>query len=394
MGIFSLVIAFSWANKLHFYFYGIVVADRVSLAATLVVSLLLLKKIAFKLERWPLMIFVCLISLPSLLYWILNEMVVVSQYSWLLIHLFLVITAVGIRSLMLSRLLYLSPVALGMVFFFPFNFQKEQLRFYDRLESSIETRHGEAQIVKWKGDLWMYYNNQLQFSTVDKHMFQEAYVQPIMQFADENSKVLLIGGDNGMVESELSKFSISLTILPIDPEFHSFSRTSTSIPFNDVADKRSIEKKDVLSYLSEQINQFDIVIIDTPDPLSLDYKQYYSKEFYGLVSNSLKKDGFMVTQSGALFKNGISVQRIWNSVEESGFYILPAQCQIPTIGHWSWVIGSKDKTPDQMKETLSKVKDQSTVWWNQEAADMMFSFGKNYFGNETTAVNTLNPSIQ
>lgn len=386
----TLILAFGWAIQLHEYFYGLVFADYVSLAATIIASSLLLKKLAIKLENWPISTFLGLVSLPFIFYLFIYHSVVLSPYSWLLIHLFLALATLGVRALIHSKLLFPSSIAFGLVFLFPFSFQKEQLRFYDRLESSVETRHGEAQIVQWKGDYWMYYNGQLQFSTVDKHMFQEAYVQPIMQLAGENSEVLLIGGDNGMVESELSKFSVSLTILPIDPEFHSFSRESTNIPFQPASDKTIIEEANAFHFLLEHVDQYDVVIIDTPDPLSLDYQQYYSQEFYQLINSSLREDGFMVTQSGDLFKNGISVERIWNSVEESGFYILPAQSQIPTIGHWSWVIGSKESTAYEMKMVLTNVETEETIWWNQEAADLMFSFGKNYFSNGTTATNTLN----
>ena len=389
----ALALAFSWAIRLHDYFFGLVMADRISLAATMIIVFLLSKTIALKLSKWPISIFLLLAGLAFLIYFLIYESVIISPHSWLLIHLFLALCALGIRSIFNSRLLFLTPLILTGVFLFPFDFQKEQLRFYDRLESSIETRYGKAQIVQWKQDYWLYYNGQLQFSTIDKHVFQEAYVQPIMQFADKNSEVLLIGGDNGMVESELSKFPISLTILPLDPEFHSFMRNRAALSFQQVSNKSVLEETNVFRFLSGVDDRYDIIIIDAPDPLSLDYQQFYTREFYQFVNSSLKENGFMVTQSGDLFKKGRAAQSIWNTVKESGFHIVPSQCQIPTIGHWSWVIGAKKATSSQMMEVFSGVEDEETIWWNQQAADMMFSFGKNYFVNETAVVNTLNPSI-
>ncbi len=300
------------------------------------------------------------------------------------------LTALGVRTLFESKFLFLTPLVFAGVFLFPFEFQKAQLKFYDKLESSIETRFGEAQIVQWKGDYWMYYNGQLQFSTIDGHMFREAYIQPLMQFGDEEVDVLLVGGDNGLLESELSKFKVSLTILPLDPEFHSFARSSNAIAFKRVNDKVVEERVNIFDFLSNHVDQYDIVIIDTPDPLNLNYQQYYTAEFYELVFGSLQDEGLMVTHSGDFYKNGTQVRQIWNSVEYVGFHVLPYQCQIPTIGHWSWVIGAKNLKAEEMMMVLSGISDTESIWWNQEAADLMFAFGKDYFSKGTTGVNTLN----
>ncbi len=356
----------------------------------MIASFFLLKRVANKIEKRNEIVFVILMLLPFAIYPIIDRLVLFTQHSWLIIHLFVVLTVLGVRSLSSSRLLFFSPILYLAVFFYPFNFQKAQLRFYDRLESSIETRHGEAQIVQWKKDYWMYYNGQLQFSTIDGHMLREAYVQPIMQLAREESEVLLIGGDNGLVESELSKFSINLTVVPLDFEFHRFARESQNIPFQAVTNREVKIGQNAFEFLAINLNIYDIIIIDMPDPINLDYSQYYTHEFYSLIRASLKEEGVMITQSGDLYKSGDLVQRVWNSVSEAGLNTVPFQCQIPTIGHWTWVIGSKGRSSGEVKEVMSDVSVGETVWWSQEAADMIFASGKSYFTSKTSSINTLN----
>ncbi len=356
----------------------------------MIASFFLLKHVANKIEKRNAIVFVTLMLLPFAIYPIIDQLVLFTQHSWLIIHLFVVLTVLGVRSLSSSRLLFFSPILYLSVFFYPFNFQKAQLRFYDRLESSIETRHGEAQIVQWKKDYWMYYNGQLQFSTIDGHMLREAYVHPIMQLAGEGSEVLLIGGDNGIVESELSKFSVNLTVVPLDFEFHRFARENKKIPFNSVTNRKINRSEDPFGYLATHLSSYDVIIIDMPDPTNLEYSQYYTQEFYSLIEASLKEEGVMVTQSGDLYKSGNLVQRVWNSVSGVGLNIVPFQCQIPTIGHWTWVIGSKGRSSREVKEVMSDVSVGETVWWSQEAADMIFAFGKSYFTSKTSSINTLN----
>ena len=383
------MLAYSWAIRLHDYFYGLVTADRISLLISMIASFFLLKRVAVKIGKRTTIVFVALILLPFSVYPLIDQLVLFTQHSWMIVHLFVMTTVLGIRSLFDSKLLFLTPVLFASVFFYPFNFEKAQLRFYDRLESSIETRHGEAQIVQWKKDYWMYYNGQLQFSTIDGHMFREAYVQPVVQFTNESSKVLLIGGDNGIVENELAKYPVELTILPLDLEFHQFARTSDKIRFNAVSKRDVSDGLDPFEFLISHRELYDIIIVDMPDPLNLNYKQYYTLEFYDFIYASLKPKGVMVTQSGDLYKNGIGVQQVWNSVSAAGFVAIPFQCQIPTIGHWSWVMGSKGMTLTEVKQVLSNVKATETVWWNQESADLMFSMGKTYFSSKTSTINTL-----
>jgi len=298
---------------------------------------------------------------------------------------------IGVLLIIKTKVLFLLPISYSIVFFIPYDFQEEQLKFYDRVESSIETRLGEAQIVRWKNDFWMYYNQQLQFSTIDKHLYQEAYVHPVMQFVAAGSEVLLIGGDNGAVEDELSKFenTISLTQLTLDPVFYDFARSNASIPSRKFEEK-IVKQKDVFRFLSQGEDFFDLIIIDLPDPTNVEYAQYYTMEFYLLAYQRLKSSGLLITQSGDTNRKGNEVQKIWNSIAEVGLNVLPYQCQIPSIGQWSWVIGSKEMSSEEMRSNLSDIASTSTIWWNQEAMDLMLASGKqSFFSRETSEINHL-----
>ncbi|MFK7952292.1 MAG: hypothetical protein AB8B73_05555 [Ekhidna sp.] len=390
ISLVSLSLAFFWGIQLYSYFFGAVLADKIGLLLSMLFSFFLLRKVASIISNRPITVFALLVLLPFVVHPLITLLVTFTSIGWLIVHLFVILTVLGVGALFHSKTLYGVPFAFGLVFFVPFSFEKEQLNFYDKIESSIETRFGSAQIAKWKEHFWLYYNGQLQFSTLDGHIYQEAYIQPVMQLANQKNKVLLVGGDSGWIESELSHFRDFVTILPLDFAFHEFARNSPSIPFSSVKNKEVISNTDVFQHLADHVSSYDLIIIDVPDPLNVDYKQYYTWEFYELVFKSLKKDGFMVTQSGDYYKNGVEVQRIWNSVASGGFQTLPYQCQIPTIGQWSWVIGAKSMNSDKMKVAFSEVKENSAIWWNQEAADMIFSFGKPYFSVKTSAINTLN----
>lgn len=381
-----------WAVKIYDYFFDLGSQDRIGLIFSMLIALVLGLKIQqFWKTKYNWLVLIFTLSIPFFIYPIISNLILVTDLSWVFVHLFLVLTMISVILLGKSKVLFLLPVSYCAVFFIPTDFQDEQSQFYDRVESSIETRYGGAQIVRWKNDFWMYYNQQLQFSTIDKHIYQEAYVQPVMQFVKGGSEVLLIGGDNGAIEDELSKFenTISLTQLTLDTAFYAFARSNTSIPSRKFEEK-IVKEEDVFRFLSESEDFFDLIIIDLPDPTNVEYAQYYTMEFYRLAHQRLKKSGFLISQSGDTYRKGNEVQKIWNSISEVGLNILPYQCQIPSIGQWSWVIGSKEMSSEEMGTSLSDIDPTSTIWWGQEAMDLMLASGKqSFFSVETSEVNRL-----
>lgn len=392
IAILIFVLAFFWSSRVHDYFYGVTTADQfgfliVTIAGTLFFSRFTLKESNTK----PLLVTSLLLLAIFAIYPAVSKLILFTDLSWLIIYVLLILTSFCLVYLFQSRFLFLILIGFVLVFYMPYEFIQEQRRFYDRVESSIQTRQGEAQVVQWKEDFWLYYNKQLQYSTLDKHLYQEAYVQPVLQLIGKGSKVLLIGGDNGIIEDELTMFEgeVSLTLLGLDSEFHEFARGIDGIPLKQFTEKEEVFGTGVFDYLDQNPNQFDLIIIDVPDPVNLDFSQYYTVELYELVDRALTEEGLLVTQSGDFYKNGIKAQEIWNSISEVGLNVLPLQCQIPTIGQWSWAIGSKDQSAVEMKKRLSEISPTTAKWWNQEAANLMLSFGKDYFPKETNAVNYL-----
>ena len=392
IAILIFVLAFFWASRVHDYFFGVSSADQFGFLTVMLVGVVLFSRISFiENKTKEFLVATSLQLLLFALYPLVSWLLLFSDLSWIAVYLLLILTSYVLVRLFQSKLLFSLLIGFIVVFYMPYEFRQEQQRFYDRVESSIQTREGEAQLVRWKEDFWLYYNQQFQFSTLDKHMYQEAYVQPVMQFIEKGSSVLLIGGDNGVVEDELSNFQgdISLSILILDSAFYNFSRLNNDLSVKEFETKEEISGQDVFEFLSLKSAQFDLIIIDVPDPVNLDFSQYYTVEFYELVASALTDHGFLVTQSGDYYKNGTKAHQIWNSIAYVEMNVLPLQSQIPTIGQWSWVIGAKGQSTAEMKNQLSEVAPTAANWWNQEAADLMMSFGKDYFSEGTREVNYL-----
>ena len=283
----------------------------------------------------------------------------VGLHAYIVLVFFLVVN--GLQ----SKWLLVSCLSMVAVYFYPWEFSTEQKQFFDPVHASLETRKGIGRVVQWKGDYWHYYNNQLQYSTIDGHIWTEAYAQPAMHLLPEDAKVLLIGGESRLLIPELGKYFNDISILPYDLEFHQKFESYT-VPYFDVP---------IPDFLLNNEDTFDLIILDLPDPINVEFAQFYSEAFYALCYQSLGPNGLMVSHSGDLFARNMGVKKIWKNAENSEFAVTTYHAQIPTLGHWTWFIGAK--TREGIREKLSEASPKGeTKWWNQEAMDMMLNFGE------------------
>ena len=388
-----LGMSLAWSIRLHDFFYESTQADFTALILIAALTFSLSMAFAPSLKTTSaVLLSLFVFALPLAMYPLINYFITTGHWSHLLIYLLVAITAFSVVTLVRSRLILALPVPYLVILLLPFSFQRDQQKFHDRLNARLETRTGSMKQANWKNHSWVYYNGQLQYSTMDKHIYQEAYVHPVMQLVTgSTSSVLVIGGENGLVLEELNKYDSvkKITWLPQDSEYCQHTVKTKGIK---PGGSLSIAKTDDLfRYLSlNTLKKYDLIIMDLPDPSNIFTKQHYSKEFYTLCEQTLNSEGLIVTQSGDLYKDGSAVQRIQNTVEAGGFFILPYHCQIPTIGQWSWVIGSKTQDRAAMKLALSNAEEKvETTWWSPEAMQMMLAFGKWFFSNPSDEVYSL-----
>ena len=374
--ILFLGASYSWSFKLHRYFFETGDSDAFAILVAMILGVGLSLRVEWTPKQSRLLITSIFIVFSIALYPIISLVVRVSDLGWIILYLYLFTAGLIVLALDIKRILLILTGPLVAIIF-PFEFKKEQLKFYDRVIDSIETRKGSAQIVSWKNDFWLYYNEQLQFSTIDRHVYQEAYIQPVMQLVGKPS-VLLIGGDNGMVLDELEKFDLDeLEVIHLDKDFASFvGQTSLFEKRRDRENSLSQENLFVrLNQLS--MGKFDLVIVDVPDPINVDYNQFYGEGFYELCFKVLDQDGLILTQSGDYFKNSDKVKEIKSAIRDTGFNVIQYHTQIPTIGQWSWIIGSKSRSREELEKELNRSETKvDTKWWSPEAMSMMLSYGK------------------
>ena len=274
---------------------------------------------------------------------------------------------------------------------------KSQKSYYDKVIYSQNTHFQTIDITEWKGQQWYYYDGINNFSTVDEWLFYEPLVHPVIEIAEDPQNVLVVGGDNGLAIREIIKHGevIKIEHLILDTALYKLARFHelfTSVNQNALENNKVHSKQEhIFHYLNKHTSTYDIIILDIPDPVDLELNEYYTREFYELCYRALAKKGVIITQAGSPYLATQAYYCISRTMRAAQFSTLALHNQVLTMGEWGWIIGAKDRSAQQLKSVAKTLNFDhlTTRWLNNDAMNMMLSFGKTRVVFNDTIVNTL-----
>ena len=295
---------------------------------------------------------------------------------------------------------------LAMLYFVkPIILYGEQSRYRDKIIYSKQTKYQNIVITQWKNFYWLFINGHEQFSSYDEERYHEPLVHPTMFLAPSPQSVLILGGGDGLAAREVLKHKgvKHITIVDIDPAMTNIAKTHPVFrKLNRDSMKNAkvnIVNQDAYRFLQTSVDLYDVIIVDLPDPNSIQLARLYSRGFYFLCKRHLSKNGVIVTQSASPLYTRKAFLGIIKTMESAGFTVLPYHNQIPTMGEWSWCMGVKAELMNRVKlKKLSltfNFEKIPTRFLNRDAMISMLHFGKGIFDmEEKLEVNTeINPVL-
>ncbi|MEN8258008.1 MAG: polyamine aminopropyltransferase [Thermodesulfobacteriota bacterium] len=266
----------------------------------------------------------------------------------------------------------------------------EQKQYKDKIIYSEQTPYQKIIFTRWKEDIWLFLNGQEQFSSYDEERYHEPLVHPAMLLAGHRSNVLILGGGDGLALREIWKHQDvkKVTMVDLDPAVTRLAREYkplVALNQNSMNDQRlKVVHQDAARFLRETNELFDVIIIDLPDPDSIDLMHLYSRNFYQLVGRHLTTGGVMVSQATSPWFAKQAFLSIYKTVQAAGFTVLPYHNQIPTMGEWAWVLGVQAKGMDtnQLKEKVLKLdfNDLPSRFLDNDAMVSMGHFSRDMVG--------------
>lgn len=162
----------------------------------------------------------------------------------------------------------------------------------------VNSPYGNISVTRSADTFNIYENGALLFTTQDE-AFNENFSHLVMlQHADPKSVLLLGDGIGGILRQILKHDPRSLTYLQLDPEVLRASKKFLGQKEKDIlSDPRlKIIHKDAGFFIKRTREKFDLIIINMPDPATLNINRFYTKEFYEIARSHLNKGGILATR--------------------------------------------------------------------------------------------------
>ncbi len=227
-------------------------------------------------------------------------------------------------------------------------FQAEQRYFGDPVVFESHSPYQRLVVTQWKDDTRLYINGNLQFSSRDEARYHEALVIPAMQAAAQHSRVLILGGGDGLAAREVLKYPQvqQVTLVDLDPAMtRTFQTAAKLVALNQNAlnhPKLRIINDDAAQWLQHTAAQFDVIIIDLPDPSNFALGKLYSVPMYRLVARHLAAGGKLVVQSTSPYFAPHAYWSVVATLEAAGLKTAPYHVYVPSFGEWGYVLAGAE----------------------------------------------------
>lgn len=223
----------------------------------------------------------------------------------------------------------------------------EQGLYGDTVVHARSSDYQRMVVTRWKDDIRLYLNGNLQFSSMDEHRYHEALVHPALASLPGARRVLVLGGGDGLAVREILRYPQveSVTLVDLDPEMtRLFSTSEPLVALNRGAlqDARvTVINADAGQWLEGEVGAFDLIVADFPDPSNFALGKLYSVPVYRLMSRHLAEGGLLVVQSTSPYFAPHAFWCVDATLREAGFNTWPYHAYVPSFGEWGFILAGK-----------------------------------------------------
>ncbi|NOZ14181.1 MAG: polyamine aminopropyltransferase [Acidobacteria bacterium] len=234
--------------------------------------------------------------------------------------------------------------------------QTENLRISFRVKTILD--HAESKFQKCDiydtfdfGRLMML-DNVVMLTERDEFFYHEMIAHVPLTVHPRPKRVLVIGGGDGGTIREVARHSEveDITIVEIDKMVVDMSRKHLPFVACGFDDPRvTLHIADGIRFIQEQKNAWDIILIDSTDPVAFAEGLFHS-DFYTSVREALTENGILVAQTEFPLLSRNLIRDIFSSLNQvfpvSRMYLAP----VPTYPTGLWSFGFASKGPDPLRD--------------------------------------------
>jgi len=152
----------------------------------------------------------------------------------------------------------------------------------------------------------------IQLTEFDEANYHEMFAHVPLTSHENPERVLVIGGGDGGIVREVVKHKHvkKIDLVEIDEEVIKISEEHFPNISCGLQDPRvTIHFDDGSSYIKDLEFQYDVIIIDSTDPISVG-ESLFTEEFYKDLTQAIRKHGMIVSQSESMFYNASMISNL------------------------------------------------------------------------------------
>ncbi|WP_022927012.1 polyamine aminopropyltransferase [Patulibacter americanus] len=254
----------------------------------------------------------------------------------------------------------------GLAYAGRFEVSARQQLYDDPIVVSQRTPYQEIDVteslsLRGTSDVRLYLNGDLQLSSRDEYRYHEALVHPALAAAPADARrrglrVLVLGGGDGMAVREVVRHTdvAAVELVDLDPAMTRLARRDPRLRRMNggaLEDRRvTVTNADAFGWVRDHPagrGDWDVVIVDFPDPDDQGLARLYSAELYGMVrTRVLAPGGVAVVQAGSPYFAPDAFWSVGKTLDLAGWRARPYHVDVPTFGDWGYWIASPAGTTD------------------------------------------------
>ncbi len=202
----------------------------------------------------------------------------------------------------------------------------------------------------------------------DEFFYHEMISHIPMNSHPNPERVLVIGGGDGGTVREVLKHDTVKEVVLCEIDGMVIDACKKYLPSiaGMLDDERvDIQVRDGIEYISQQEDAFDIILIDSTDPMGPG-EGLFTEEFYSNVNKALKEGGIMSAQSESPFVNQRQMKMMYPLLRKAFPKVNTFLGPIPTYpgGYWSWAFCSNTVEPLSFiaEDRVQKIAKQAKLY--------------------------------
>lgn len=285
----------------------------------------------------------------------------------------------------LAAVLVAAILLAGAVFSEKLQSISEAQLYDDPIVYATSSKYQRIAFTRRNGDMRLYLNGNLQFSSRDEYRYHEALVWPALARVERPSNVLILGGGDGLALREVLRNPEveEVTLVDLDPEITRLFATVPALRRMNLSafdDPRvNTINADAYTWVRDSREIFDVVIVDFPDPTNYSIGKLYSLGFYRYLGRIVAPDGLVAVQSTAPYIAPQAFAMIGDTLSAAGFETRPYHVYVPSFGDWGFTLAGK-KAPGELAAPLP----EDLRFLTPEAEKTMYSFAPDMLASAET----------